>query len=304
MNAKLGSVNHVVVESVDFPGSFGHLDAPVMMLGADVSHPPPGSSKLWNGKDVSPPSYVGVTASLDRTGMPYMMHVEAQKREGKKAAEVIQNLEEIVKKFISHFQNRARMFPSKIVYFRDGVSDSQFKDILKEEMLAIRKACESYGEGLKPQITFVVVQKRHRTRFFTPDPSKPSVEGEVINPPSGTVVDEDIVSSGTTDFYLISHKGELGTSRPTRYQVLWDDSGFSMNQIETLAYYLCFMYARCNRAVKVPAPTYYAHWAAKRAEALCQGWAHKYYSDLPKLNNLLRKREELDCAKEYPMHFI
>ncbi|CAG7831614.1 unnamed protein product [Allacma fusca] len=294
INSKLGHVNHLVLENPDFPGSFKLLDYPVMILGADVSHPPPGSRNIVGGVDNSPPSYVGVSASIDRTGMPYMMHVEAQKQSGKGSAEVIQNLEEIVKKFILAFQHNARMFPLKIIYLRDGVGDSQFDEVLQVELTAIRKACNTW-KGFKPQITFLVVQKRHKTRFFVRDPENPEV---YLNPEAGTVVDEDIVSCGTTDFYLISHKGRLqGTSRPTRYQVLWDDSNFSMNEIETLTYYMCHMYARCTQSVKIPAPTYYAHWAAKRAEALCQGWGDEFYSNPEKLNRELEKREKLDCAK-------
>jgi len=53
--------------------------------------------------------------------------------------------------------------------------------------------------------------------------------------------------------------------------MLWDDSDFTPDQIHILTYYLCFMYARCNRSVKIPAPTYYAHWAAARAKVLAEG---------------------------------
>ena len=33
-------------------------------------------------------------------------------------------------------------------------------------------------------------------------------------------------------FYLLSHEGIQGTSRPCHYQVLWDDSGFSADELE------------------------------------------------------------------------
>jgi hypothetical protein len=41
-------------------------------------------------------------------------------------------------------------------------------------MRAIRKACMGEGIGsqeqYEPRITFITVQKRHKTRFFMPDP--------------------------------------------------------------------------------------------------------------------------------------
>lgn len=55
-----------------------------------------------------------------------------------------------------------------------------------------------------------------------------------------------------------------GTSRPTKYHVVWDDNNFEEDEIEQLTFYLCFMSARCSRSVSYPAPTYYAHLAAFR----------------------------------------
>ena len=43
---------------------------------------------------------------------------------------------------------------------------SQFLTVLAEELVAMRAACTELEEGYKPQITFVVVQKRHHTRYI------------------------------------------------------------------------------------------------------------------------------------------
>ncbi|RLN18976.1 protein argonaute 12-like [Panicum miliaceum] len=56
--------------------------------------------------------------------------------------------------------------PKRIIFYRDGVSEGQFSQVLLYEMDAIRKACASLEEGYLPPVTFVVVQKRHRTRLF------------------------------------------------------------------------------------------------------------------------------------------
>lgn len=47
----------------------------------------------------------------------------------------------------------------------DGVGETQFGDVLRFELQAIRKACSSI-EDFRPKITFVLVQKRHHTRLF------------------------------------------------------------------------------------------------------------------------------------------
>lgn len=50
----------------------------------------------------------------------------------------------------------------------------------------------------------------------------------------GTVIDTDIVSPNGFDFYLNSHAAIQGTSRPILYQVLYDEIGFTSDDIQQL----------------------------------------------------------------------
>jgi eukaryotic translation initiation factor 2C len=50
------------------------------------------------------------------------------------------------------------------LYYRDGVSEGQFEEVMLREVSAIQRACKSLEDGYEPGITFVVVQKRHHTR--------------------------------------------------------------------------------------------------------------------------------------------
>ena len=97
------------------------------------------------------------------------------------------------------------------------------------------------------------------------------------------MVDQGINHPTEGDFYLLSHEGIQGTSRPCHYQVslvslsvlilmltiiiirFWDDSQFTTDELEVLSYYLCHLYSRCTRSVSYPTPTYYAHLVAERA---------------------------------------
>ena len=58
---------------------------------------------------------------------------------------------------------------------------------------------------------------------------------------------------------------DQGTSRPTHYHILHDDSNFTADELELLTYYMCHLFSRCTRSVSNPAPSYYAHLAAYRA---------------------------------------
>lgn len=55
--------------------------------------------------------------------------------------------------------------PHRIILYRDGVSEGQFLAVLQHELTAIREACIKLEGDYKPGITFIVVQKRHHTRY-------------------------------------------------------------------------------------------------------------------------------------------
>ena len=60
------------------------------------------------------------------------------------------------------------------------------------------------------------------SRLFCADKKEQS--GKSGNIPAGTAVDVGITHPTEFDFYLCSHQGIQGTSRPTHYHVLWDDN--------------------------------------------------------------------------------
>jgi hypothetical protein len=75
--------------------------------------------------------------------------------------------------------------------------------VLNKEVKAIRRACSSVEQGWKPMVTFLVVQKRHHTRFFPT--RREDEDGKNRNVPPGTVVDTKITHPLELDFFLVSH---------------------------------------------------------------------------------------------------
>lgn len=114
-----------------------------------------------------------------------------------------------------------------------------------------------------PKLTVVVVGKRHHVRFFPASPQNADKSG---NCRAGTVVDTDISHPVEFDFYLQSHGGLLGTSRPAHYSVLLDENEFTSDALEQLSFALCHIYARSTRSVSIPAPVYYADIVCTRAK--------------------------------------
>ncbi|VVA93223.1 unnamed protein product [Arabis nemorensis] len=242
-------------------------DRPTIIMGADVTHPQPGED--------SSPSIAAVVASMDWPEITkYRGLVSAQAHR----EEIIQDLYKLVqdpqrglvhsgliREHLIAFRKATGQKPHRIIFYRDGVSEGQFNQVLLHEMTAIRRACNSLEEGYVPRVTFVVVQKRHHTRLFPAQHGNRDMTDKSGNILPGTVVDSKICHPTEFDFYLNSHAGIQGTSRPAHYHVLHDENGFSADALQMLTNNLCYTFARCTRSVSIVPPAYYAHLAAFRA---------------------------------------
>merc|ERR1712048_1332312 len=282
INSKLGGINHVLA-SKSRPSM---LKRPVMVMGADVSHPAPESRGLK-------PSIAAIVGSVEPKAANYEVEIRIQ--DGRQNEEMIHDMKQVTKNLLIKFHaaNKGRK-PEKILMYRDGVSEGQFLSVLAKELVAMRQACKELEEDYQPAITYIIVQKRHHTRFFPADNNKYR-NGNAL---AGTVVDQGINHPTEGDFYLLSHEGIQGTSRPCHYQVLWDDSQFSADELEVLSYYLCHLYARCTKSVSYPAPTYYSHLAADRARK-----HHDHMIDNDKMSREQAKNK-LETSDANLMYFV
>ena len=191
INHKLGGVNHALSTRPPI------MNRPVMFMGADVTHPAPG--------DVSKkPSIAAVVGSTDFDISQFNVEIRLQYKG--KDNEEIEQMEEMTYNLLQKFYRFTgeSYIPEEIVYYRDGVSEGQFPAVLKHELRAIRRAYAKFKVGREPKVTFIIAQKRHKTRFFEEYLNDGIGENNIQ---AGTVVDTKITTLSEIDFFLASHKG-------------------------------------------------------------------------------------------------
>lgn len=276
VNGKLNGTNHKIGQDRN-----SNLLSPiknVMYLGADVTHPSPDQRHI--------PSVVGVAASHDPNGACY----NCQYRLQRSTVENIEDMESIATRHLEVYFQYQKKYPDQILYYRDGVSDGQFPIVEREEISAIKRACAKkvllllylffplyliinfrmfYFQRFNPKLTCIIVVKRHHTRFFPM--SNPVNDRDFNNVQAGTVVDQYITHPNEVQFFMVSHQSIQGTAKPTRYNVIMDESKLDINLLQKLTYNLCHLFPRCNRAVSYPAPAYLAHLVAFRGRVYLEG---------------------------------
>ncbi|KAF2860662.1 Piwi-domain-containing protein [Piedraia hortae CBS 480.64] len=260
-NIKSGGVNHTVPDIFAAP-----LDDNTMLMGIDVTHPSPGSRD-------GAPSISCVVASVDEHVTQWPGSIRAQKG----FQEMVQGLEEMVGQRLEVWRKHHNgQLPTKIVLYRDGVSEGQYELVLSEELPCFEEAfSKAYGDKEEwPKMSIIVVGKRHHTRFYPTKREEADVNkiGKGSwNPLPGTIVDRHVGGRILREFWLQAHSGLQGTARPAHYVVIKDDILFEADELERLTLNLSYTFNRATKAVSVCPPAYYADLLCERGRAYLFG---------------------------------
>ncbi|KAK1913875.1 hypothetical protein P3342_007121 [Pyrenophora teres f. teres] len=241
----------------------GLLDT--IVLAADVIH-------VNKATDDETSSLAAVVGSIDGDFFNYLGSMRPNDIDFEPIKDIGDMVVERLRAWFEHSMIKGKhRLPKRILYYRDGVGDSQYYEIRKSELIGIRNAylklhTEYTQAGSLPlstpptlAITAIIVTKRHHTRFF------PKSTSSKQNCPPGTVVDSGVTSPYHFDFYLQSHHTLAGTARPTYYVVLENGIDLTPRQLQGFTNLLYYTFVRATLPVGYVPPTYYTDRLCDRA---------------------------------------
>ena len=136
VNAKLGGTTC----NAKAPKGPNGFPRPTLVIGADVSHAAPG---------ILAPSYAAMTVSMDREAARYAAGVQTNGHRVEMIA--TRNLREMLLPLIRNWMQTVSggRLPDHVYYFRDGVSEGQFTNVLKYEVGDMKEIFAELGETRK-----------------------------------------------------------------------------------------------------------------------------------------------------------
>ena len=182
---------------------------------------------------------------------PGSMRLQPRGREG------IVELADMIKERLIDWACKLGRMPSRMLFYRDGVSESQYKQVRENEITQVQEAFHQARDHLQTlkhpsgarigklmssdspqpfQLTFIVVGKRHKTRFYPKAQDQTFRVGQNLNGnvKPGLVVDQVITHSHSCDFYLQSHQAVKGTARAAHYFTLKNDMKLSTEALQDI----------------------------------------------------------------------
>lgn len=98
-----------------------------------------------------------------------------------------------------------------MIYFREGLDEEALANLLNEELPTMLSVANNLNPNFNSRAMVVTLQKSHIQRLFSQKDSMTLwlMVDYLVNPPSGTVVDANIISKNY-EFYMVAHNATRG----------------------------------------------------------------------------------------------
>ncbi len=193
VNTKLGGINHTLV-----PSHMAWLNkSPTMIVGIDVTHPGPGAR--WGT-----PSITAVVASVDSRFVQYPASMRIQKPDtNRMSKEMVDELDVMFRERLLLFKEKNRIYPKRILVYRDGVSEV----CARSRMYSLTAADDDI---LRANMRLSFARSSRKSRM----PQKASIRTMTVIPPlPSSYVASDTMrgQSFSTCFYIQSDNNDIGS---------------------------------------------------------------------------------------------
>jgi len=212
-----------------------------------------------------PPSVVGYAANYGLThAFDFIGDFIYQPALREEKADVI---ETIVGRCLERFMAAKDRLPSRVILFRNGVSEGFFQNVLKFDVPLVKAVIAQRSKYVIPLTVIVTNKISQEVRFFKKN-VRAMDKGPEQNIIPGTVIDTTVVHPLFIEFFLNSHKTLQGTAKTPKYNVIYDEAMHTLDTLERMCYELCYGYQIVFFPVSLPVPVYIAMQYAKRGRNL------------------------------------
>jgi aubergine-like protein len=211
-----------------------------------------------------PSMIIGIDSTKTKDGMKYVLSASFNKSFNKFYTDMKVDNEdhsalcELIKSALDHFKSSNRDFkPTSIIIYRQGGNEKQTEKLIRNELPKIVEMFSGkYENNYKPKLTIFSVNKKTDLKFFEKH------NGGYRNIPSGTVIDNQVMSPGVFEFYLQCPEVDRGTGSPVHFLCLHNDNEeLTVNDFEEITYKQSFYYWNWSGPIRVPAALKYAEVA-------------------------------------------
>ena len=119
-----------------------------MVIGIDVNHPAQGA--IEDAESIA--GVVANTSGEDFSQWPCSLRTQGSRQEIIK-----EQLKDMIKERLDCWEGKPL---TRLLIYRDGVSEGQYKDVLDHELTLIREACTTSKKCQKVKIAVIIVTKR------------------------------------------------------------------------------------------------------------------------------------------------
>lgn len=149
-----------------------------------------------------------------------------------------------------YYKKKLKKDPKRLIIYRNCENERGLNNIIEKEINGLVDLLKKEFKN-PPKLCVIIVTKRINDRFAVN-----SQRG--LQNPEGVAIVDDVVKTGSFNFYLICQKVNQGTATPTHYQVIYNNTDLDSEQIITHTYDMSYNYMNWMGPVRIPSSLQYS----------------------------------------------